>query len=72
VLLGGAVFPLIGGIYFWFPKFTGRMMDDALGKWTFWLLFVGFNVTFFPMHILGLEGMPSASTRTPTTWGGTR
>jgi len=58
VLLGGAVFPLIGGIYFWFPKFTGRMMEDALGKWNFWLLFVGFNVTFFPMHILGLEGMP--------------
>jgi len=58
VLLGGAVFPLIGGIYFWFPKITGRMMDDRLGKWNFWLLFIGFNVTFFPMHILGLEGMP--------------
>jgi cytochrome c oxidase subunit I+III len=58
VLLGGAVFPLIGGIYFWFPKFTGRMMNDALGKWNFWLLFIGFNITFFPMHILGLEGMP--------------
>jgi cytochrome c oxidase subunit 1 len=58
VLLGGAVFPLIGGIYFWFPKFTGRMMDDRLGTWNFWVLFVGFNVTFFPMHILGLEGMP--------------
>ena len=58
VLLGGSVFPLIGGIYFWFPKFTGRMMDDGLGKWNFWLLFIGFNITFFPMHILGLEGMP--------------
>jgi cytochrome c oxidase subunit 1 len=58
VLLGGAVFPLIGGIYFWFPKLTGRMMDDALGKLNFWLLFIGFNITFFPMHVLGLEGMP--------------
>jgi cytochrome c oxidase subunit 1 len=58
VLLGGAVFPLIGGIYYWFPKMTGRMMDDGLGKVTFWVLFVGFNVTFFPMHILGFEGMP--------------
>jgi len=58
VLLGGAVFPLIGGIYFWFPKITGRMMDDRMGKWNFWLLFIGFNVTFFPMHILGLDGMP--------------
>jgi len=57
VLLGGAVFPLIGGIYFWYPKITGRMMDDGLGKFTFWTLFVGFNVTFFPMHILGFEGM---------------
>jgi cytochrome c oxidase subunit 1 len=58
VLLGGAVFPLIGGIYYWFPKFTGRMMDDRLGRWNFWVLFFGFNVTFFPMHILGIEGMP--------------
>jgi cytochrome c oxidase subunit 1 len=58
VLLGGAVFPLIGGIYFWFPKMVGRMMDDRLGKWNFWMLFIGFNVTFFPMHILGFEGMP--------------
>jgi cytochrome c oxidase subunit I+III len=52
------VFPLIGGIYYWFPKMTGRMMDDRLGKWNFAVLFVGFNVTFFPMHILGIEGMP--------------
>jgi cytochrome c oxidase subunit I+III len=58
VLLGGAVFPLIGGIYFWFPKITGRMMGDRLGTWTFWVLFLGFNITFFPMHILGIEGMP--------------
>ena len=58
VLLGGAVFPLIGGIYYWFPKLVGRMMNDALGKVNFWLLFAGFNITFFPMHILGFEGMP--------------
>jgi cytochrome c oxidase subunit 1 len=58
VLLGGAVFPLIGGICFWYPKMTGRTMDEGLGKITFWTMFVGFNVTFFPMHILGFEGMP--------------
>ena len=58
VLIGGAVFPLLGAVYYWFPKFTGRMMSERLGKWNFWLAFVGFNVTFFPMHILGLQGMP--------------
>ncbi|HEX8089205.1 MAG TPA: cytochrome c oxidase subunit I [Blastocatellia bacterium] len=58
VLIGGAVFPLFGGFYYWFPKITGRMLSETLGKWNFWLLFVGFNVTFFPMHQLGLNGMP--------------
>ncbi len=58
VLLGINVFPVVGGIHFWFPKFTGRMLDERLGKWTFWTMFVGFNMAFFPMHILGLEGMP--------------
>jgi len=58
VLIGGAVFPLIGGIYYWYPKMTGRMMNETLGKANFWTLFVGFNVTFFPMHQLGLMGMP--------------
>jgi len=58
VLIGGAVFPLLGAIHYWFPKLTGRMMSEALGQWSFWLIFVGFNATFFPMHILGLEGMP--------------
>ena len=58
VLIGGAVFPLIGGVFYWFPKFAGRMLDERLGRWTFWLFFIGFNVTFFPMHILGLAGMP--------------
>lgn len=58
VLIGGSVFPLLGAIHYWFPKLTGRMMSDTLGQWSFWLIFVGFNATFFPMHILGLEGMP--------------
>ncbi|WP_160885121.1 cytochrome c oxidase subunit I [Microvirga makkahensis] len=58
VLIGGNVFPLLGAIYYWFPKFAGRMMSERLGKWHFWLAFIGFNVTFFPMHITGLMGMP--------------
>jgi cytochrome c oxidase subunit 1 len=58
VLVGGAVFPLIGAIYYWYPKIVGRMMSERLGRWAFWLIVVGFNLTFFPMHILGLQGMP--------------
>ncbi len=58
VLVGGAVFPLLGAINYWFPKMTGRMMSERLGRWVVGLLFVGFNLTFFPMHLLGLEGMP--------------
>ncbi|MGH7651458.1 MAG: cytochrome c oxidase subunit I [Gemmatimonadaceae bacterium] len=58
VLIGINVFPVIGALYFWFPKFTGRMMSETLGKWSFWVMFVGFNVGFFPMHLLGLLGMP--------------
>jgi cytochrome c oxidase subunit 1 len=58
VLIGGAVFPLIGATYYWFPKITGRMMNERLGVWNFWLAFIGFNVAFFPMHILGILGMP--------------
>jgi cytochrome c oxidase subunit 1 len=58
VLIGGAVFPLFGAIYYWFPKWTGRMLGATLGHWQFWLFFAGFNLTFFPMHLLGLEGMP--------------
>jgi cytochrome c oxidase subunit 1 len=57
VLIGGALFPLFGAFYHWFPKFTGRVMDDFIGKVNFWILFVGFNLTFFPMHLLGLKGM---------------
>ena len=58
VLIGGAVFPLLGAVYFWFPKIIGRLLDERLGRWNFWLAFVGFNIAFFPMHILGLRGMP--------------
>jgi heme/copper-type cytochrome/quinol oxidase subunit 1 len=58
VLIGGAVFPLLGAIYYWLPKITGRMMSEYLGKWVFWLIFIGFHLTFFPMHVLGLQGMP--------------
>jgi cytochrome c oxidase subunit 1 len=58
VLLGGAVFPLFGAFYYWFPKMTGRMLSERAGKWNFWLFFAGMNVTFFPMHFLGLLGMP--------------
>ncbi len=58
VLIGGVAFPIFAGVYYWFPKFTGRMMSERLGRWNFWLLFAGVHVTFFPMHIVGLLGMP--------------
>jgi cytochrome c oxidase subunit 1/cytochrome c oxidase subunit I+III len=58
VLIGGSVFPVLGGVYYWYPKWTGRLLSERLGRWNFWLFFVGFNTTFFPLHILGLMGMP--------------
>ena len=58
VLLGINLFPVLGGLTYWFPKFSGRMMDERLGRWAFWIMFIGFNLAFFPMHIIGLEGMP--------------
>jgi cytochrome c oxidase subunit I+III len=58
VLIGGAVFPLLGAVYYWFPKITGRMMNEQLGWWVAGLVFIGFNLTFFPMHVLGFQGMP--------------
>jgi cytochrome c oxidase subunit 1/cytochrome c oxidase subunit I+III len=58
VLIGINVFPVAGAIYFWFPKFTGRLLDEKLGRWNFWTMFIGFNLGFFPMHISGLLGMP--------------
>jgi cytochrome c oxidase subunit 1 len=58
VLFGGSLFTIFAGIYYWFPKMTGRMYNEKLGKLHFWLTFIGFNLTFFPMHWLGLQGMP--------------
>jgi cytochrome c oxidase subunit 1 len=58
VLIGGSVFPLFGAVHYWFPKITGRMLSESIGRVGFWILFAGFNVTFFPQHILGLWGMP--------------
>jgi cytochrome c oxidase subunit 1 len=58
VLFGGSVFGIMGGLYYWFPKMTGRMLGEGLGKIQFVLMFIGFNLTFFPMHELGLIGMP--------------
>ena len=58
VLNGAVVFPIFGALYYWLPKMTGRMLSERLGKWSFWTMLVGFNASFFPMHILGLLGMP--------------
>lgn len=58
VLIGGAVFPLLGAVYYWAPKVVGRMLGARLAHWHFWTAFIGFNIAFFPMHILGLMGMP--------------
>ena len=58
VLVGGAVFPLMGAVYYWYPKIVGRMMSERLGRWVVGLVFLGFNLSFFPMHVLGLQGMP--------------
>ncbi len=57
VLIGGALFPLFAGLFYWFPKFTGKLLNERLGRWQFGIMFVGFNVTFFVQHILGLQGM---------------
>src|SRR3954471_10663633 len=72
VLIGGAVFPLIGGLIYWYPKFTGRLTSEIAGRWAFALLFIGQNLTFFPMHILGLHGMPRGTYTylASTGWGG--
>jgi len=58
VLFGGAIFGLLAGAYYWWPKMFGRMLDERLGKLHFWLTMIGFNLTFFPLHWLGIEGMP--------------
>jgi len=58
VLFGGSVFPILGGLLYWLPKMSGRLSNPRLGKWSFWLIFGGFHLTFFPLHIAGLLGMP--------------
>ena len=58
MLFGGSVFGVFSGFYYWTPKIWGRMLDEGLGKVHFWLMLIGFNLTFFPMHIVGLTGMP--------------
>jgi cytochrome c oxidase subunit I+III len=71
VLIGGVVFPIFAGFYYWLPKFTGKLLSERLGRWNFWLMFIGFNIAFFPMHIVGLMGMPRRIYTYPaeTGWG---
>jgi heme/copper-type cytochrome/quinol oxidase subunit 1 len=58
VLFGGTAFALFAATYYWFPKISGRLLDERWGRWQFWLMILGFNSTFFPQHFLGLMGMP--------------
>jgi cytochrome c oxidase subunit 1 len=69
VLFGGGVFGFVAGAYYWFPKWTGRMLNKKLGLWHFWLMLLGFNLTFAPMHILGLNGMARRTYRYPEGLG---
>lgn len=69
VLFGGLVFGLFSGFHFWFPKVFGRMYNEKLGQLTFWLILIGFNLTFFPMHFLGLQGQPRRTFRYPEGFG---
>ena len=69
VLVGINVFGVTAGLYYWFPKFTGRLMSERLGRWNFWVMFLGFNLGFFPMHISGLLGMPRRIYMYPTGLG---
>ena len=69
VLFGGAIFGLFGGMYFWWPKVFGRMLNELVGKVHFWLMLIGFNMTFGPMHILGLQGMPRRIQTYPASLG---
>ncbi len=69
VLFGGAIFGFVAGVYYWFPKWTGRMLSELLGKWHFWSMLIGFNLAFGPMHILGLNGMPRRTYRYPEGLG---
>ena len=69
VLFGGLIFAIFGGLFYWWPKAFGYMLSDAMGKVTFWMMLVGFNLTFFPMHIVGLQGMPRRTYTYPAGFG---
>ncbi|MGH3440781.1 MAG: cytochrome c oxidase subunit I [Nitriliruptorales bacterium] len=69
VLFGGGMFGIFAGFYYWWPKAFGRILDEGLGKWNFWTLFVGFNLTFFPMHLAGLSGQPRRTYTYPAGMG---
>ena len=69
VLFGGSIFALTAGAYYWYPKMFGRLLDEGLGKVHFWLMFIGFNLTFFPMHFVGLNGMPRRTYTYPAELG---
>jgi cytochrome c oxidase subunit I len=71
VLVGANMFPVFAGFYYWLPKITGRMLDERLGKWSFWVMFTGFNLVFFPMQIVGILGMPRRIYTYPASvgWG---
>jgi cytochrome c oxidase subunit I len=72
VLIGINLFPVVGALYLWFPKMTGRLLNERLGRWNFWTMFIGFNVAFLPMHVTGLLGMPRRVYTYPAGlgWGG--
>jgi cytochrome c oxidase subunit 1/cytochrome c oxidase subunit I+III len=69
VILGANLFPVFAAFYHWLPKMTGRLMNERAGRWSFWLMFVGFNLGFFPMHIVGLLGMPRRIYTYPASMG---
>ncbi len=69
VLFGGSIFALTAGAYYWWPKMFGRLLDEGLGKLHFWLMLIGFNLTFFPMHLVGLNGMPRRTYTYPAELG---
>jgi cytochrome c oxidase subunit 1/cytochrome c oxidase subunit I+III len=71
VIFGAAVYPILGGMYYWFPKLTGRMYHEGWGKASFWVTFIGTFVTFFPMHIVGIDGMPRRNYTYPADMGWT-
>ncbi|MBX3011667.1 MAG: cytochrome c oxidase subunit I [Caldilineaceae bacterium] len=69
VLIGGSVFPIFAALYYWIPKIHGKLLSERLGKWNFWLMFIGTHVTFFPQHIVGLLGMPRRIYTYPAAFG---